>query len=152
MICRPGTHANPAVGIIAAGLNLFGRRRGHFCHLQSAFPVHSARIMIETDRSIVRRVRVRYRKGSEGYTEVWGIWPGPWRAAASMPLLLLRSRASSNFGSGNCVHRPRRGTIQLPIFPQKCSSLLPERAGPLRNGASCRPRLITLSGTSKENE
>jgi len=29
--------------------------------------------MIEVDRSIVRRVRVQYRKGSESYTEVWGI-------------------------------------------------------------------------------
>src|SRR5713101_930152 len=73
MICRRGTYANPTVGIIAAALNLFGRGRGHSCHLQSALPDHSARIMIEIDRSIVRGVRVRYRKGSESYTEVWGI-------------------------------------------------------------------------------
>src|SRR6266446_6332612 len=73
MIYRRNTCANPTVGIIAAGLHLFGQGRGHFCHLQSALPDHSPRITTETVPSIVRRVRVQYRKGSGSYTEVWGV-------------------------------------------------------------------------------
>jgi hypothetical protein len=46
---------------------------------------------------------------------------------------LLAVGASSNFGSGNCVHRPCRGTIQLPIFPAKCSNLV---AGATRDALS----------------
>src|SRR5260370_2693908 len=130
MIYRRGTYANPTVGIIAAGLHLFGRGRGHFCHLQSALPDHTARITIDIDRSIVRRVRVQYRKGSGSYTEVWGICfsatarprspandcksPRPWR-----PLLLLAGGASSNFGSGNCVQNPPQLANPISTFSLK---------------------------------
>jgi hypothetical protein len=133
MICRRGTYANPTVGIIAAGLHPFGRGRGHFCHLQSALPDHTARLTIAIDCSIVRRVRVQYRKGLGSYTEVWGICsyvPSFGTLAASdanrrgRPLLLLPVAASSNFGTRNCVHGHRRGAIPLPIFPAKCSNLV----------------------------
>src|SRR6266852_8187126 len=168
MICRRNTYANPTVGIIAAGLHLFGRGRGHFCHLQSALPDHNARITIDIDRSIVRRVRVQYRKGSGSYTEVWGICfsatarprspandcksPEPWRAAANRPLLLLpvagieqfRSRGTASIGAA-------AGQSNCRFFLQNALVLSPARPGTLCNGASCRPRLITLSGTSKEN-
>ena len=43
----------PTVGTIAVVLNLFGRDRGHFRHLQSAIPV--SKLMIEINGSIVRR-------------------------------------------------------------------------------------------------
>src|SRR6266403_179475 len=145
MICRWNTYANPTVGIIAAGLHPFGRGRGHFCHLQSAIPDHNARITIETVPSIVRRVRVKYRKGSGSYTEVWGVClqvgatarppfvgdrksRGLWLAAANLPPLSLPIAGTSHFGSGNCVHRTRRGAIQLPIFPAKCSNLVAGQA------------------------
>ena len=133
MICRRGTYANPTAGIVAAGLHLFGRGRGHFCHLQSALPDHTARLTIAIDCSIVRRVRVQYRKGLGSYTEVWGICsyvPSFCTLAASdanrrgRPLLLLPVAASSNFGTRNCVHGHRRGAIPLPIFPAKCSNLV----------------------------
>src|SRR5260221_14198291 len=113
MIWRRGTYANPAVGIIAAGLHLFGRGRGHFCHLQSALPDHTARLTIAIDWSIVRRVRVQYRKGLGSYTEVWGICsyvPSFCTLAASetnlrgLPLLFLPVAASSNFGTSKCAH------------------------------------------------
>jgi hypothetical protein len=38
VICRRGIWEIPTAGIIAVALNLFGRDRGHFCHLQSALP------------------------------------------------------------------------------------------------------------------
>src|SRR5258706_14799094 len=119
MIYRRGTYANPTVGIIVAGLHLFGRGRGHFCHLQSALPDHNARITIDIDRSIVRRVRVQHRKGSGSYTEVWGICfhvratarprspandcksPRPWR-----PLLLLAVEHRAIPAQGNSSISP----------------------------------------------
>jgi hypothetical protein len=53
MVCRWGTYVNPTVGIIAVGLKLFGRDRGHFATCNRLIPV--ARLMIEIDGSIVRR-------------------------------------------------------------------------------------------------
>jgi hypothetical protein len=66
------------------------------------------------------------------------------------PLLLLPVAASSNSGTRNSVHRPRRGASSCRFFLQNVLILSPER--PARPGASCRPRLITSSGTSKEND
>src|SRR5438477_4554187 len=93
-------------------------RPGSWTFLPPAIRYHSARIMIEVDRSIVRRVRVQYRKGSESYTEVWGIC---FRARAACARL---DRAIS-------VQEPRlltaEAAMQLPIFPANALVLSPER-------------------------
>jgi hypothetical protein len=164
MICRRGTYANPSVGIIAAGLRLFGRGRGHFCHLQSALPDHNARITIDIDRSIVRRVRVQYRKGSGSYTEVWGICslgsaPRPdrnHRRAMQIAAVVAASAIAAGGGieqisvQGTASIGPAEGQSRCRFFLQNVLILSPERPG--RSGASCRPHLITLSGKSKEND
>jgi len=168
MIYRRNTYANPTVGIIAAGLHLFGRGRGHFCHLQSALPDHNARITIDIDRSIVRRVRVQYRKGSGSYTEVWGICfsatarprspandcksPEPWRAAANRPLLLLPVAGIEQFRSrGTASIGPLRA-IQLPIFPAKCSSLVAGETRDALQWCFMSTALHHPKRTSKEND
>src|SRR6266436_1776446 len=171
MICRWNTYANPTVRIIAAGLHPFGRGRGHFCHLQSAIPDHNGRITIETVPSIVRRVRVKYRKGSGSYTEVWGVClqvgatarppfvgdrksRGLWLAAANLPASAIAPdcghRAISVQGTASIG--PAEGQSNCRFFLQNVLILSPDRPGMLCNGASCRPRLITQSGTNKEND
>jgi hypothetical protein len=104
-------------------------------------------------RSIVRRVRVRYRKGSENYTEVWGVCfqvsaiaqrgspasdcksPGPWSATAKRSLLSLAVAGMEQLRSRE--PRPPRLRRQSNCrFFLQCSNLVAgETPGRSANGA-----------------
>jgi len=131
VVCRRGTYANPTVGIMAAALNLFRPGSWTFLSLQSALPDYSARISTEIDRSIVRRVRVRYRKGSESYTEVWGLpfTSAPWPDGD-------RRRAIANRGTvaGCCKQASiADGRGHRAILVQGTAS-----KGPVKGQCNCR--------------
>ena len=121
-------------------------RPGSWTFLPPAIRYHGARIMIEVDRSIVRRVRVQYRKGSESYTEVWGICfraramarPGspagdgksPATVAACcgvLPSLAVAWIEQSR--SRNRVYWPLRRQSNCRFFLQNVLVLSPERPG-----------------------